>query len=192
MSSESNHRDVESMALAHVWPDVLVQHAPWLRTVVFTRLGEAQAVDDVMQEIGLAISKMFARPRGNLEMPRSWEPWLYRVAVRQALLYRRRVGRQRRLVAAFSHVAEQRQACEAADTLAWLLADERAALIRAAVRELPPRDAQLLLLKYAEGWSYHQIAERLGITPKAVETRLARARAKLRAKLSPVLDPVNT
>jgi hypothetical protein len=36
------------------WPSVLARHDRWLRTVVGARLGEPQAVDEVMQEVSLA------------------------------------------------------------------------------------------------------------------------------------------
>jgi RNA polymerase sigma factor (sigma-70 family) len=39
------------------------------------------------------------------------------------------------------------------------------------------------MFKYGERWSYRQIAERLGITEKAVDARLTRARARLRSEL---------
>jgi RNA polymerase sigma-70 factor (ECF subfamily) len=40
------------------------------------------------------------------------------------------------------------------------------------------------LLKYAQNWSYHEIAEHLGISHSAVESRLHRARRKLRNELA--------
>jgi len=70
------------------------------------------------------------------------------------------------------------------DALDWLLLDERRQLVRQALRRLPPRDAEILLLKYTEDWSYHQIAAHLGIGHSAVEARLHRAREKLRNELS--------
>jgi RNA polymerase sigma-70 factor (ECF subfamily) len=44
----------------------------------------------------------------------------------------------------------------------------------------------MLLLKYTEDWSYQQIADHLGMTHDAVESRLHRARAKLRSELAAV------
>ena len=46
------------------------------------------------------------------------------------------------------------------------------------------RDAEILLLKYTEDWSYRQLASRLGITKVAVEARLHRARQRFRAELT--------
>ncbi len=76
------------------------------------------------------------------------------------------------------------EAIQSLDPLSWLLADERRSLIRQALGQLNPRDAEILLLKYTENWSYHQIAVHLGIGHAAVEARLHRARARLRAELA--------
>ncbi len=70
------------------------------------------------------------------------------------------------------------------DPLEWLLADERQKLVREAVARLPRRDVEILLLKYTENWSYEQLAQRLGATESAVESRLHRAREKLRRELT--------
>ena len=56
--------------------------------------------------------------------------------------------------------------------------------MRLAVKRLPRRDAEILLLKYTEDWSYRDLAERLGISESAVEARLYRARQRLRGELA--------
>lgn len=43
-------------------------------------------------------------------------------------------------------------------------------------------DRELIEKKYLEGWSYQALAEHVGISEKAVESRLTRARLKLRSK----------
>jgi RNA polymerase sigma-70 factor (ECF subfamily) len=73
---------------------------------------------------------------------------------------------------------------EVLDPLEWLLARERREQIRQAIRELAPRDAEILLLKYTENWNYHQIAAHLGVSHSAVEARLHRARRRLREELA--------
>lgn len=159
------------------WSGRLAEHVRWLRTVIAARSGDAGAVDEIFQEIALATV------RQNPDVPdASVAPWLYRLAVRQSLLYRRRLGRQRKL--------RQRLTMDPAagiddsvDPLIWLLADERQQLIRQAVARLHAKDAELLLLKYTEDWTYHDLAEHLGISHSAVETRLHRARQRLRVAL---------
>jgi len=112
-------------------------------------------------------------------------PWLYRLAVVEALQYRRRQGRRRSLMQRFAERVPPTD-CDTreADPLDWLLADERQALVRQALRCLPPRDAEILLLKYSEDWSYRQLAEHLGLSHSAVEARLHRARRRLRQALA--------
>lgn len=165
------------------WAAALQRHGRWLRRVILTRLGERQAVDEVMQEVSLAAVASPAPPRaigaaGGAHVA----AWLYRVAVRQTLLYRRRSGRRRKLVDAFARRGEP-NAAGAVDPLHWLLSAERADRVRQALARLPRRDADVLVLKYTEHWSYRQLAEHLGTTESAVEARLHRARTRLREEL---------
>lgn len=74
-----------------------------------------------------------------------------------------------------------------ADPLDWLLGDERRQMVRTALDKLPGRDAEILLMKYAEDCSYQEIANRLGIGHSAVEARLHRARGRLRTALTPMM-----
>jgi RNA polymerase sigma-70 factor (ECF subfamily) len=53
-----------------------------------------------------------------------------------------------------------------------------------ALKELPPRMAAVVQLQYFEQLSYKEIAERLGISVKAVESLLVRAKRGLRKKIS--------
>ena len=163
------------------WPAVLAKHERWLRTVVGARVGEPQAVDEVMQEVSLAVVRGSARPVDRERIA----PWLYNVAVRQSLLYRRKVGRRRKLVGRYAerfHPTEEDH--RTADPLDWLLAEERQRLVRIAMARLLPRDLEILLLKYIEGWSYKELADHLGISDSAAEARLHRARASLREQLA--------
>lgn len=61
---------------------------------------------------------------------------------------------------------------------------ERAAAVRAAIAELPEDLRTALLLSEFEDRSHADIAATLACTPKAVETRLYRARQTLREKLT--------
>src|SRR3954471_19623793 len=75
------------------WPAALAQHDRWLRTVAYARVRERQAVEEVMQEVAFAAVKQAAP----LSDPTKVAPWLYRLVVVQALLYRRKCGRRRKL-----------------------------------------------------------------------------------------------
>lgn len=162
------------------WQAALAQHDRWLRTVVYSRLRDREAVDEVMQEVALAV----VRQASPLREASKVAPWLYRLTVRQVLLFRRKCGRQRKLLDQYAKRIESVVERETdADPLDWLLASERREMVRFAVERLVPLDAEVLLLKYTENWSYDEIARHLGVSHAAVESRLHRARRRLRDEL---------
>ncbi len=163
------------------WPAELARHDRWLRTVIRARLGEPQAVDEVIQEVSLAA----VRGRSPLVDPSKVAPWLYRLAVTQSLLYRRKMGRRRNLTDRYAQrFRPTEEDCRERDPLGWLLSEERRDQVRKALERLPKRCIEILLLKYTEDWSYCQLAEHLGISESAVESRLHRARKRLREELT--------
>ncbi len=147
------------------WQAALAQHDRWLRTIVLARVRERQAVDDVMQEVALAAVRQ-AAPLADAEKV---APWLYRLAVRQSLLYRRKCGRRRRLQESYENRQERHRenghnGPSVLEPLGWLLSDERQALVRQALGRIAARDREILLLKYTEDWNYGQIANHLGVS----------------------------
>jgi RNA polymerase sigma-70 factor, ECF subfamily len=148
--------------------------------VVASRLGEPQAVDEVMQDMALAAVTQHAP----LHNPARVAVWLYRLAVRHVLMYRRKSGRRRSLVDRYAARLGPREIDSSPSPLGWLVRDERRKLVQDALRRLPPRDAELLILKHAEGFCARELAERLGVAVATVEARLHRARRRLRAELA--------
>ncbi len=162
-------------------PAALETHRRWLRTVVLARVYDCHAVDEVMQEVALAAV------RGRSLPPNSGDAsaWLYQVAVRQSLLYRRKQGREAERITRFRDRRQcDDQPSDAGDPLRWLLADEEVELVRNAMDQISEEDREVLLLKYTEDWSCRELAERLCVSVTAVETRLYRARQRLRAALA--------
>ncbi len=170
----------EILAGALDWGATLAQHEQWLRRVVAARLDEPQAVDEVMQDVALAA----VAQRSPLVNPARAAVWLYRLAVRQVLMYRRRLGRQRSLVNRYAIHNAPNETDSCPTPLAWLLSDERQRIVQAALRRLPSRDAELLVLKYAEGYGARELAVRIGATVPVIEARLHRARRRLRTVLA--------
>ncbi len=162
------------------WGAALSDNEGWLRRIVSARLGEPQAVDEVMQNVALAA----VAQRSPLYDPGRVAGWLYRLAVRQVLIHRRKSGRYRSLVVRYAERGGAASEVDAAPSpLLWLVSDERQRLVQSALDRLPPRDAELFILKYAEGFTARELAERLGVTTVTVEARLHRARRRLRAEL---------
>ena len=157
---------------------VYLEHESWLRTVVRSRLHEPDAVEDVMQNIALAIVKHSEILNQVNRIP----AWLYQIAVRQVLMYRRSSGRRRKM---YDRVAADPAARSEppVSPLDGLLASETQENIKKALSELPEIERQILMLKYAEGWSYKELASHLGVQEDTIEYRLLRARKNLRRLL---------
>ena len=158
------------------WNRALAEHEPWLKRVIGARTGEPQAVEEVWQQVALAAVEQ----RWPLGDAAKAAPWLHRLAVVAAARYCRQQGRRKRALAGLARAGDRP---DATDPLGWLMRAERVDLTRQALARLEGRDAEILLLKYGERWSYRQIAERLGISEKAVDARLLRARERLRQQL---------
>jgi len=130
-----------SAAAAEIdWQAALAEHNRWLRTAVYARLRDNDAVDEVMQEVALAAVRQAAPLRDSAKVA----PWLYRLAITQCLLYRRKRGRQRKLADRYAgHWRSTERYAGTPEPLDWLLADERRRLVRTALHRLAGRDAEI-------------------------------------------------
>lgn len=160
--------------------EAFTEHQDWLRTALYARLGNREEVDEVMQEVAVAAASQSAKA---VPVQRVG-PWLYRVAIRQVMQFRRKAGRRRKLV---NGIAERTQVSECdggrGDPMDFLLNEERRQAVRRALAGMCEKDRQLLLLKYVEGLSYGEIARRIGVSASAVQSRLHRARGSMRKRL---------
>lgn len=163
------------------WGKELRANENWLRTVIAARVGEAAAVDEVWQEVSMAAFLQ----KAPLQDASKVSPWLYRIAVTQSLMYRRKMGRRRKLL---DRYVDRFQPSESdnreSNPLEWMLTEERRAMVRDALTRIPIRDKETLMLKYVHNWSYKEIAEKLGSTVPAVQAKLHRARKKLRDEIN--------
>lgn len=172
-STPGNHHSTAINDQTHAF----LQHETWLRRVLYGRLQNKDAVDEVLQEVAIAVTKAKNVPLDAIQ------PWLCRVAIRQALLYRRKRNRQQRLKQEYSISASARESQEIPhDPLLWMLVRERRKKLELALEQLKPDDSEILLLKYVNEWNYQQICEHLGISHSAVANRLRTARERLRTQ----------
>ena len=141
-------------------------------------LGDAEEARDATQEVFLkAYRKAGAvRPQGQVYT------WLYRIAVNHCLnkLRRRRLVRFLRWEDPEDRDAPAFEPPDGgADPAAVLEARRRWRTTRRAITRLPENQRSVLVLVRFEGLSYKQVAEVLGITEGAVESRLFRAMRRL-------------
>ncbi|MBL9214436.1 MAG: sigma-70 family RNA polymerase sigma factor [Opitutaceae bacterium] len=113
----------------------------------------------------------------------TFSTWMFQIALNLARDHDRR--RKRRPTVALALVPE---AGGEATPKSALADQERAAAVRAAIAGLPADLREAVLLFEYEDKSHAEIAAIAGVTPKAVETRLYRARAQLRQVLKRWLE----
>jgi RNA polymerase sigma factor (sigma-70 family) len=99
--------------------------------------------------------------------------WLHRVAVNLSNTWWRRQSAERRAYARVGGRRATQDSADPADVLA----------VRAALRALPPRQREVLVLRYFLDCSVAQTAGRLGLTESSVKSLTYRAVASLRDRL---------
>ena len=156
--------------------ELVERHHRRLLRVCERLLGDAEEARDAVQEVFLKVMVKAGgfRPKALVST------WLYRVAVNHCLnvLRRRRLRRWVSLSAAEDDDAVTpplEPAEERADPHRELDARRRWGLVHRAINGLPPSQRAVLVLARFEELSYREIAETLGITLGAVESRLFRA-----------------
>lgn len=142
---------------------------PALRRYAHALVRDREAADDLVQDcLERAISR-----RGQWRGEGSVRAWLFRILLNQFRDSRRRDAARVRLVAVDS-VAEPARPAAQEDHLALRE-------VYAAIGRLPPDQRAALLLVALEGMNFTEAAHVLNIPEGTLASRLARARAALRA-----------
>ncbi len=148
---------------------------PRIFATLLVVMRDRAAAEDCVQEAYLRAFRGWSRWRPDAPVG----AWLHRIALNVATSYRRR--------------ERLRQVGEVVRRLG-LPADpdptESAApeLLRE-LRALPPKQSAALVLRHVHGYTNREIAHALGVPERTIASRLAAARAHLRARLGPGHDP---
>ena len=154
------------------WNGLVRDHREAIFGIAWRVLGHAQDAEDVVQEVFAQASRQSdGRPI------LSWPALLRRIATCRAIDTLRR----RRNTVPLDCVD---LAAAKDDPQAIVAGHELEARLRAALAEIPPRDAEVFCLRYFEELSYREIAEALGMSPSAVSTALHQARSRLETMLT--------
>jgi RNA polymerase sigma-70 factor (ECF subfamily) len=139
--------------------------------VCYRLMGNPHDASDAAQEVFI---RLFVN-RATFAGRSKYSTWVHGVALRTCLTLRR--GRTRR----------ERRVAPADD--AWIetqpgkIVDPAVAVDLGAVLEsLDEEDRALLILKYAEGYSYHELAEMFNLSTSACKMRVSRLRERLRTQ----------
>lgn len=135
--------------------------------------------DDVAQD---AFLKAF-RKLGEFDDRARFSTWIYRIAANTALDWRKRERYRRHAPLPETPDGEDAAPSDGPDARTAAERRELAAAIDAAVAGLPDHYHTIVVLREVEGLSYEDIAATLGISKGTVESRLFRARERLRTAL---------
>lgn len=188
MSDQPSDPDVEAMSRLRAGDDLALNEIMdrWtarVSTYLARYLGNETDAADLTQETFVAVyrARLSYRPSAR------FSTWLFGIATNQArqrLRWRRRhpeVALELELES-----AHERNPLVAAssDPSADTLQSERAAAVRQAIHALPAELREAVILFEYEDRSHAEIATVTGCSAKAVETRLYRARQRLRESLA--------
>jgi len=151
-----------------------------LHRLVARIVGDEDEALDVVQETFVAAHQALA----NYDAARPLSAWLSRIAINKARDWRRRKA-ARRFISMFLPLEHVLDAVDETPSAETQTSDrqELTNLSRALAR-LPANLRETLILRTVEGLTQAETAQILGVSEKAVETRLYRARQKLTAILA--------
>jgi RNA polymerase sigma-70 factor (ECF subfamily) len=150
---------------------LIADHQQRLTRLCYRLLGWREDVEDAVQEVFLAAFRTLPEFRGQS----SASTWLTRIAVNKCRSHVRKRVAGRRVTSGRSADRE-------------LIDGERFERVRRAVRKLPPKYREVVVLRYLEQMSAAETADVLGLTRNAVEVRLNRARGQLKEDLVGMLE----
>lgn len=175
----------EAAAIAEAEAEALLtavygRYSAAIHSYAYRLLGNRDDADDVTQEVFIRVYDRLPQLRD----PARLRPWLYRIATNLCLDQLRRRSRVRRILGIAVNIdptegeADDSGPHEVAHPGSTTGIDSVAERdhISQALRRMPPKYATCLVLHSAQGLSYREIAEVLGITTGAAAVRLARAR----------------
>ena len=166
--------------------DLMERHAPKLFNYLVRSVQNEEDAADLAQDTFVRIFQNCARFDARMK----FSTWLYAIAtnlVRDCYRYRMRHP-QVSLDEASGEDFRQSMPEQKQTPSESLQSAERAEAVRHAVRQLPEELREPLIFSEYEELSHAEIGEILGCSAKAVETRLYRARNRLRVKLTGFLD----
>ncbi len=163
--------------------ELIDRHREPLRRFVYRYLRNDAATEDVVQETFVRLYFKAAK----FQPKSSVKTWIYTIALNLCRDQFRRLTRHRGDISMDAPARDDAPRAEVADAApppsARAVDSDRFARLQQAIDELPEKLREALILFSLEQRSQHEVADFLGITPKAVETRVYHAKARLRAAL---------
>ena len=157
--------------------EIFRRFAPQLADFIYRHIRSREEAQDIVQDIFLKLW----RGRANFFVRNKLADYLY-TAARNGI--RDRFTHQRVVRSWQKRTRDEQEVAADATALEMLESAERHAAIMRALAELPERRRIVCTLRWVNGLSYAEIAQRLGITEKTVNNQLDRGFRELRHRFS--------
>lgn len=154
--------------------ELMDRHERWVRGAVYSVLGNNDQVDDVVQKVWMRAWQRIDQ----LEDPRRWKHWVYRMARNAAIDAGRKTMRKRKLRQRLTEMATDATAVQPTPARRAALQEEHRRVLQA-IETMPAIYREPFVLRHVEQWTYREIAETLKLPVDTVGTRLVRARRLL-------------
>jgi RNA polymerase sigma-70 factor (ECF subfamily) len=177
-------RSATGLAAGESFDDVVLPHLDAARRLALWLMRNEHDAEDVVQEASLRAFRYFRTFTGG-----NGRAWFLRIVRNTCTGWR---GRRLNALTDPFDEEQHRSDRAASDPETLLLQTDDASLVERAMRNLPGRFHQLLVLRELEGLSYRELADVMGIPMGTVMSSLSRARLALRAALDNELKPSRT
>lgn len=142
-------------------------HEPALRAYLLSRFPSLNDHDDVVQETYTRLLR--AQAAGNVRFAKAF---LFTTARNAALdLFRRRRVTPMQSMSELKELAALEEPLGVVETVSQ---QQEFEILAEAVRALPDRCREVIMLRYRDGLSYKEIAAQLGISPETVKAQMAK------------------
>lgn len=172
--------DLELMKLVSVgdqqaFASLSVKHAPSLLHFCYATVNDEELAKDILQNVLIVWwqkASLWDKSKGALST------WLHRIAYNQCIDALRKLKNKPTCELDDEHHVSDEDTIEDK-----LLYSEKSLKIGKAILNLPDKQRTAMLLTYYEDFTNADVAERMGLKVKAVESLLVRARKKLKGTL---------
>lgn len=153
--------------------DLMQRHLPRTVRLAARVLGSTGAAEDVAQEAFVRVWKHAANWEDPKQAGAKFTTWLYRIVLNLCIDEKRK-----RTFTDIDAIPEK--ADDTSNAEANMQRREKSKRVKAALEQLPERQRAALVLCFYEEYSNKDAADMLGISVKAIESLLVRARRMLR------------
>ena len=166
--------------------EVYATHARMVYNLCLNQLRNKDEASEATQDVFVKVHEKLPGFKGDSSL----RTWIHRIAINTCLDRIKAAKRKKRSFFGISLSSEERTVEVAVFDHPGVRLEERETMERlfADIDALPENQRTALLLKGTEGLSMEEVAEVMGLSAKAVESLLSRARANLKGRMARAKD----